>query len=122
MSGYFKAFYTSGDDNKVKVDMGMLGMLILIGTAAFVISLQINSVFNRMIGDLIKKFADWRKTGDARGIKKALMFFPPWAWSLLVAVIVCLAMIGFVSLIVNSYAKNNSANLKATFPLQKRTE
>ena len=115
MSGYFKAFYTEGENNAIKIDMGLLGMLIVITSAAFVISLQINGVFQHAVKSLVTVFTTKIKNGVATP--------SGWSWllSLGISVLVIGVMLGLIWGSVTLYSKQNPERLKSVLPqAQKR--
>ena len=111
MSGYLKAFYTEDDNNQIKIDMGLLGMLIVITSAAFVISLQINGVFQEGVKFAVSKF---KATVVENGVTKTTAMAP--VISLLTTIVVILAMLGLIWGIVTWYSQNNSKRLRQVLP------
>ena len=111
MSGYLKAFYTEDDNDTVKIDMGLLGMLIVITSAAFVISLQINGVFQEGVKFAVSKF---KATVVENGVTKTTALAP--LISLITTIVVILAMLGLIWGIVTLYSKNNAERLKHVLP------
>ena len=111
MSGYLKAFYTEDDNETVKIDMGLLGMLIVITSAAFVISLQINGVFQEGVKFAVSKF---KATVVENGVTKTTALAP--LISLITTIVVILAMLGLIWGIVTLYSKNNAERLKHVLP------
>ena len=111
MSGYLKAFYTEDDNDTVKIDMGLLGMLIVITSAAFVISLQINGVFQEGVKFAVSKF---KAKVVENGVTKTTALAP--LISLITTIVVILAMLGLIWGIVTLYSKNNAERLKHVLP------
>lgn len=111
MSGYLKAFYTEDDNETIKIDMGLLGMLIVITSAAFVISLQINGVFQEGVKFAVSKF---KAKVVENGVTKTTALAP--LISLITTIVVILAMLGLIWGIVTWYSRNNAERLKHVLP------
>jgi hypothetical protein len=111
MSGYLKAFYTEDDNETIKIDMGLLGMLIVITSAAFVISLQINGVFQEGVKFAVSKF---KAKVVENGVTKTTALAP--LISLITTIVVILAMLGLIWGIVTLYSRNNAERLKHVLP------
>lgn len=112
MSGeYLRAFYTEDDHKTIKIDFGLLGMLIVITSAAFVISLQINEMFHEGVNFAISKF---QAKVIENGVTKTTALAP--LISLLTTIVVIFAMLALILGAVKLYSRNNAERLRYVLP------